>query len=131
MAPGRADRRRLVAVLLQAVLSVKPGAAAAHRRAGRPPLRIAADGRAAGPGPVGRPRRSPRATSPTSRSRGMSGYLLAFEIISVHLLVVLVGAAYLARAKRRRAGSRASGAATSRHCRSYYILTLYAHGPLP
>lgn len=32
---------------------------------------------------------------------GMSGYLLPFEIISVHLLVVLVGAAYLARAKRR------------------------------
>ena len=32
---------------------------------------------------------------------GMSGYLLAFEIISVHLVVVLVGAAYLARAKRR------------------------------
>jgi hypothetical protein len=29
------------------------------------------------------------------------GYLLVFEIISVHLLVVLVGAAYLARAKRR------------------------------
>lgn len=33
---------------------------------------------------------------------GMSGYLLVFEIISVHLLVVLIGAAYLARAKRRR-----------------------------
>ncbi|HEY4232649.1 MAG TPA: NADH-quinone oxidoreductase subunit J [Lacipirellulaceae bacterium] len=31
-----------------------------------------------------------------------SGYLLIFEIISVHLLVVLVGAAYLARAKRKR-----------------------------
>ncbi len=33
--------------------------------------------------------------------RGMAGYLLVFEIISVHLLVVLIGAAYLARAKRR------------------------------
>jgi NADH-quinone oxidoreductase subunit J len=33
--------------------------------------------------------------------KGMSGYLLPFEIISVHLLVVLIGAAYLARAKRR------------------------------
>lgn len=33
---------------------------------------------------------------------GGSGYLLVFEIISVHLLVVLVGAAYLARAKRKR-----------------------------
>ncbi len=36
-------------------------------------------------------------------------YLLPFEIVSVHLLVVLVGAAYLARAKRRR---RAAEAAT-------------------
>jgi NADH:ubiquinone oxidoreductase subunit 6 (subunit J) len=31
-----------------------------------------------------------------------SGYLLVFEIISVHLLVVLIGAAYLARARRRK-----------------------------
>ena len=31
-----------------------------------------------------------------------TGYLLPFEIISIHLLVVLIGAAYLARAKRRR-----------------------------
>jgi len=31
-----------------------------------------------------------------------SGYLLIFEIISVHLLVVLIGAAYLARARQRR-----------------------------
>jgi len=30
-----------------------------------------------------------------------AGYLLPFEIISLHLLVVLVGAAFLARAKRR------------------------------
>ena len=34
-----------------------------------------------------------------------TGYLLPFEIASVHLLVVLVGAAYLARAKRRRGES--------------------------
>ena len=32
---------------------------------------------------------------------GMSGYLLPFEIVSIHLLVVLVGAAFLARSKRR------------------------------
>ncbi|NLY01613.1 MAG: NADH-quinone oxidoreductase subunit J [Rhodopirellula sp.] len=32
---------------------------------------------------------------------GMSGYLLPFEIVSIHLLVVLIGAAYLARTKRR------------------------------
>ncbi len=39
-----------------------------------------------------------------------TGYLLPFEIVSVHLLVVLIGAAYLARAKRRRGA--AANAAT-------------------
>lgn len=37
----------------------------------------------------------------TDLSLGMSGYLLPFVIVSVHLLVVLVGAAYMARTKRR------------------------------
>ena len=32
-------------------------------------------------------------------------YLLPFEVVSVHLTVVLIGAAYLARAKRRREAS--------------------------
>jgi NADH-quinone oxidoreductase subunit J len=32
---------------------------------------------------------------------GMSGYLLPFEIVSVHLLVVLIGAAFLARTRRK------------------------------
>jgi len=36
--------------------------------------------------------------------QGMSGYLLPFEIVSVHLLVVLIGAAFLARAKRKAEG---------------------------
>jgi NADH-quinone oxidoreductase subunit J len=44
---------------------------------------------------------SERAGDPLAR--GMSGYLLPFEVISVHLVVVLIGAAYLARARRRRA----------------------------
>lgn len=35
-----------------------------------------------------------------------TGYLLPFELASVHLLVVLIGAAYLARAKRRREAQR-------------------------
>lgn len=35
------------------------------------------------------------------REQPGTGYLLPFEIVSVHLLVVLIGAAYLARAKRR------------------------------
>ena len=42
----------------------------------------------------------PPANAPANAVR--SGYLLPFEIVSVHLLVVLVGAAYLARAKRRK-----------------------------
>ncbi|MFL5329031.1 MAG: NADH-quinone oxidoreductase subunit J [Gemmataceae bacterium] len=36
------------------------------------------------------------------KPRKQMSYLLPFEIVSVHLLVVLIGAAYLARAKRRR-----------------------------
>jgi len=36
------------------------------------------------------------------RERQKMDYLLPFQIVSVHLLVVLIGAAYLARAKRRR-----------------------------
>ncbi|MCE9533328.1 MAG: NADH-quinone oxidoreductase subunit J [Planctomycetes bacterium] len=40
--------------------------------------------------------------------RTRMGYLLPFEIVSVHLLVVLIGAAYLARAKRRRRGAEES-----------------------
>ncbi len=41
--------------------------------------------------------------------QGMSGHLLAFEIISFHLVVVLIGAAYLARARRRRPAESPSG----------------------
>ena len=39
--------------------------------------------------------------TPAALKPGMSGYLLPFELVSMHLLVVLVGAAYLARTKRR------------------------------
>jgi len=40
--------------------------------------------------------------SETASSSQLSvGYLLPFEIVSIHLLVVLVGAAYLARTKRK------------------------------
>jgi NADH:ubiquinone oxidoreductase subunit 6 (subunit J) len=42
----------------------------------------------------------PPANRPHYRQR--VAYLLPFEIVSVHLLVVLIGAAYLARAKRRK-----------------------------
>ena len=47
---------------------------------------------------------------------GGKSYLLPFEIVSVHLLVVLVAAAYLARAKKKvNPGSDAGGGATSLH----------------
>jgi len=39
---------------------------------------------------------------PGSKDGQGAHYLLPFEIVSVHLLVVLIGAAYLARAKRRK-----------------------------
>jgi NADH-quinone oxidoreductase subunit J len=42
---------------------------------------------------------------PRPIKRSYMSYLLPFEIVSVHLLVVLIGAAYLARAKRRRGGA--------------------------
>lgn len=43
-----------------------------------------------------------RETQPNLLLRtGMSGYLMPFEVVSIHLLVVLVGAAYLARTKVR------------------------------
>ena len=45
--------------------------------------------------------RPDRALNATSGKSVSTGYLLPFEIVSVHLLVVLLGAAYLARAKRR------------------------------
>lgn len=41
-------------------------------------------------------------TAKSVPKRTQMSYLLPFEIVSVHLLVVLIGAAYLARAKRRR-----------------------------
>src|SRR5262249_42063985 len=59
---------------------------------------------------LGDRRSSPHARVPSLppdafRDRRITTYLLPFEIVSVHLLVVLVGAAYLARTKRRRGES--------------------------
>jgi len=88
----------LLGVLLDAALSVEgwagpattPSSAAAEDLATATPL---------GVGLVGI-RVDQLDETDTQRRTGMSGYLLPFEIISVHLLVVLVGAAYLARATR-------------------------------
>ena len=83
----------LLAVLLQAAFRVE---------AWRRPAAVAA---AAAPSatPLGMALLGIRVDEPSAGSTGVrSGYLLPFEIVSIHLLVVLVGAAYLARAKRRR-----------------------------
>jgi NADH-quinone oxidoreductase subunit J len=45
---------------------------------------------------------------PAPRANSLSGYLLPFVIVSMHLLVVLVGAGYLARTKRRGTGPAAA-----------------------
>lgn len=42
-----------------------------------------------------------KANTDAAGGAGLTGYILPFEIISIHLLVVLIGAAFLARTKRR------------------------------
>jgi NADH-quinone oxidoreductase subunit J len=84
----------LLAVLLQAAFRVEPWR--------RPAM---ADVAAPAATPIGMALLGVRVDEPAAGAPATavrSGYLLPFEIVSVHLLVVLVGAAYLARAKRRR-----------------------------
>ncbi len=88
----------LLAVLVQAALSV-PDWAAPHRGQAQA-VAVAPTATRLGLGLMGA-RVDQGEQQNAVLQRGMSGYLLAFEIISVHLVVVLVGAAYLARAKRR------------------------------
>ena len=69
------------------------------------------EGELPGPAPLGLSFLGVTETSPRGHVTGVPegttiprqpvAYLLPFEIVSVHLLVVLIGAAYLARAKRR------------------------------
>jgi NADH:ubiquinone oxidoreductase subunit 6 (subunit J) len=96
----------LLAILLQAALSVKDWT--------QPPaienpqaLTVAPTVTPLGMGLLGVRVDQAEQKDPVLR-KGMSGYLLAFEIISVHLVVVLVGAAYLARTKKRRTSSSAT-----------------------
>jgi NADH:ubiquinone oxidoreductase subunit 6 (subunit J) len=91
----------LLAVLLQTALSVDHWAGSDRLPAERP---AQAEPTAAtlGLGLVGIRADKLEQQDPTVRD-GMAGYLLPFEVISVHLVVVLIGAAHLARAKRRRA----------------------------
>jgi NADH-quinone oxidoreductase subunit J len=92
----------LLAMLLQAALSIPGWAGPAGNKDQTAAIEVAATKNTTeevGLGLIGV--RSDR-LGETDRERkgGMSGYLLAFEIISVHLAVVLIGAAYLARARR-------------------------------
>lgn len=83
----------LLALLLTAALSVDAWTAPGVAESPAPsatPLGMALVGVRVDDPPAGAP------------AGGQAGYMLPFEIVSVHLLVVLVGAAYLARAKRRR-----------------------------
>lgn len=67
-----------------------------------------AHGKDAGPTPIISGYRLTASGGDEGISQAPVTYLLPFEIVSVHLLVVLIAAAYLARSKRRRS---ASGAA--------------------
>jgi NADH:ubiquinone oxidoreductase subunit 6 (subunit J) len=98
----------LLAVLLQAAYSVR-----AWTTPGAPSPRAMATAAAPTAGAIGLGLlgvRSDQLRQPDRSLRGgMSGYLLVFEIISIHLVVVLVGAAYLARARKKQQLSVASG----------------------
>ena len=89
----------LLGILLQTALSVGDWSAA-KTRPSTPAADLSPTSARLGMGLLGVRTDQLENPDPVAR-RGMSGYLLVFEIISVHLLVVLIGAAYLARAKRR------------------------------
>lgn len=91
----------LLAVLVPAALSVPAWHGPAPAAEGQPALAEAPPTAAPlGMGLLGV--RVDRLDEPAADAQQVrSGYLLPFEIVSVHLLVVLVGAAYLARTKRR------------------------------
>jgi NADH:ubiquinone oxidoreductase subunit 6 (subunit J) len=83
----------LLAVLVWAAVSVPEWSGLTREQAAAVPLEPTAT-------PVGLGLLGARVDGADRSDR--AGYLLIFEIISVHLLVVLIGAAYLARAKRKR-----------------------------
>ncbi|MCA9268711.1 MAG: NADH-quinone oxidoreductase subunit J [Planctomycetales bacterium] len=94
----------LLTVLLAAALSV-PGwrGPSETQFAAAQAMDVSSDGTAIGAGLMGLRTDALSQSDPQLR-QGMSGYLLQFEIVSVHLLVVLIGAAYLARARQHREG---------------------------
>jgi NADH:ubiquinone oxidoreductase subunit 6 (subunit J) len=92
----------LLAVLLQTVWNIQPGGPAGRAKtdlnASVPPATTQL-----GMGLLGlRTDRLGTQNPDAGQPASAPGYLLVFEILSVHLVVALVGAAYLARAKRRK-----------------------------
>ena len=88
----------LLAVLISAAVSIKAWQSPNER-----PVQVPVTATRLGMGLLGA--RVDKLEEPNATQRqGMSGYLLPFEIVSVHLLVVLIGSAYLARPKKRAAG---------------------------
>jgi NADH-quinone oxidoreductase subunit J len=89
----------LLAVLIQSAFSVpqwRAGNAAADQASAAPPTTTAV-----GQALLGIRVDALSDKAGVAQAGILSGYLLPFEIVSIHLLVVLIGAAYLARAKRR------------------------------
>jgi len=117
----------LLAVLVQAALSVPswrspqaPVAAEGKKEGGVAyqktiPLDENNNASELGMGLLGmRPDKNAQQQPDENLREGLSGYLLPFEIISIHLVVVLIGAAYLARTKRRKDAAEAeSGTSTT------------------
>ena len=96
----------LLVILLAAAFSVEDWSASKVARSGaKPESRHTAT--RLGLGLLGvrvdkldRPAETARPVGSKPSGSGLAGYLLPFEIISVHLLVVLIGAAYLARTRK-------------------------------
>lgn len=98
---GLAAGLGLLGVLVYSIGAVKwgghvPTASAVAEATGHRPGEIAASEAGQSVKPLGLALLGVRADHPER-----PGYLLPFEVISVHLLIVLIGAGYLARAKRR------------------------------
>jgi NADH-quinone oxidoreductase subunit J len=85
----------LLVVLLAVVLGV-------HAWAGPHPA-AAKENVQATSAPLGLALLGVRVDQENPSNASLSGYLLVFELLSIHLFVVLIGAAYLARAKGRSA----------------------------
>ena len=96
------DRRRLAAGGAAAGRVQRRASGGSCPNQPRSHSRRRADGHAAGHGACWAPASTSSIKPTPTQQAGMSGYLLPFEIVSVHLLVVLIGAAYLARPEEAR-----------------------------